>query len=64
MPAAAKPVAARPAVEQPIAEKPAPQAKPPRPPEQRRARPERELEDAPESGGFHKGNMPAFLLRK
>ena len=64
MPAAAKPVAARPAVEQPIAEKPAPQAKPPRQPEQRRARPERELEDAPESGGFHKGNMPAFLLRK
>ena len=61
---AAKPVAARPAVEQPIAEKPAPQAKPPRQPEQRRARPERELEDAPESGGFHKGNMPAFLLRK
>ncbi|HRA94988.1 MAG TPA: DEAD/DEAH box helicase [Aestuariivirga sp.] len=64
MPAAAKPVAARPAVEQPIAEKPAPQAKPPRQPEQRRTRPERELEDAPESGGFHKGNMPAFLLRK
>ena len=61
---AAKPVAARPAVEQPIAEKPVPQAKPPRQPEQRRARPERELEDAPESGGFHKGNMPAFLLRK
>ena len=24
----------------------------------------RHLEDAPESGGFHSGNMPAFLLRK
>jgi superfamily II DNA/RNA helicase len=33
-------------------------------PEHRRASPARELEDAPESGGFHKGNMPAFLLRK
>ena len=33
-------------------------------PEQRRARAPRELEDAPESGGFHEGNMPAFLLRK
>ena len=57
--------------EKPIAEKPVFVAKPeavrsPRhtPQEQRRARPERELEDAPESGGFHKGNMPAFLLRK
>ena len=44
--------------------KPVPQARPPRQAEQRRARPERELEDAPESGGFHKGNMPAFLQRK
>ncbi|MEQ1520051.1 MAG: DEAD/DEAH box helicase [Aestuariivirga sp.] len=63
-PAAMVPAAARPAVEQPIAEKPVPQARSQRQPEQRRARPERELEDAPESGGFHKGNMPAFLLRK
>ena len=63
-PAVTVPAAARPVVEQPIAEKPMPQARPPRQPEQRRARPERELEDAPESGGFHKGNMPAFLLRK
>ncbi len=64
VPAAAKPVAARPVVENPVAEKPVPQARPPRQQEQRRARPERELEDAPESGGFHKGNMPAFLQRK
>jgi len=64
VPAAAKPAAARPVVEQPVAERPVPQVRPPRQPEQRRARPERELEDAPESGGFHKGNMPAFLLRK
>ena len=63
-PAAMVPAAARPAVEQPVAENPVPQARPQRQPEQRRARPERELEDAPESGGFHKGNMPAFLLRK
>jgi len=63
-PVAAKPVAARPVAENPVAEKPVPQARPPRQQEQRRARPERELEDAPESGGFHKGNMPAFLLRK
>ena len=33
-------------------------------PQHRRPRPERELEDAPEAGGFHKGNMPAFLARK
>ena len=33
-------------------------------PEHRRTRPVRELEDAPETGGFHEGNMPAFLLRK
>ena len=64
VPAVAKPVAARPVVENPVAERPVQQARPPRQPEQRRARPERELEDAPESGGFHKGNMPAFLLRK
>ena len=64
IPADSKPVAARPVVENPVAEKPVPQVRPPRQPEQRRARPERELEDAPESGGFHKGNMPAFLLRK
>jgi len=64
VPAAAKPAAARPVVEQSVAEKPVPQVRPSRQPEQRRARPERELEDAPESGGFHKGNMPAFLLRK
>ena len=62
--AVAKPVVARPVVENPVAEKPVPQARPPRQQEQRRERPERELEDAPESGGFHKGNMPAFLLRK
>jgi superfamily II DNA/RNA helicase len=64
IPAAPKLAAARAVVENPVAEKPVPQARPPRQPEQRRARPERELEDAPESGGFHKGNMPAFLLRK
>jgi superfamily II DNA/RNA helicase len=64
IPAVAKPVVARPVAENPVAEKPVPQARPQRQPEQRRARPERELEDAPESGGFHKGNMPAFLLRK
>jgi superfamily II DNA/RNA helicase len=68
-PAAREPVAAKPAAAAPIAEKPVAQATPPRQPEkrqpeQRRTRPERELEDAPESGGFHKGNMPAFLLRK
>ena len=63
-PAAKAPAVARPVVEQPVSEKPVAQARPPRQPEQRRARPERELEDAPESGGFHKGNMPAFLLRK
>jgi hypothetical protein len=57
--------------EKPVAVKPVFQAKPeavkpPRhnPPEHRRARPVRELEDAPEAGGFHEGNMPAFLLRK
>jgi superfamily II DNA/RNA helicase len=54
-----KPISAK-----PVAVKPAPDARPVRQPEQRRPRPERELEDAPESGGFHKGNMPAFLLRK
>ena len=60
-PDAAKPIAARPATAKPVPDvRPAPV----RQPEQRRARPERELEDAPESGGFHKGNMPAFLLRK
>jgi superfamily II DNA/RNA helicase len=64
IPVAAKPATARPVAETPVAEKPVPQARPPRQQEQRRARPERELEDAPESGGFHKGNMPAFLLRK
>ena len=64
IPAVAKPVVARPVAENPVAEKPVPQARPPRQQEQRRARAERELEDAPESGGFHKGNMPAFLLRK
>jgi superfamily II DNA/RNA helicase len=64
VPAAAKPVDPRPVVENPVAEKPLRQARPQHQPEQRRARPERELEDAPESGGFHKGNMPAFLLRK
>ncbi|MDO8352629.1 MAG: DEAD/DEAH box helicase [Aestuariivirga sp.] len=64
IPAVAKPLVARPVAENPVAEKPVPQARPPRQQEQRRARPERELEDAPESGGFHKGNMPAFLLRK
>jgi superfamily II DNA/RNA helicase len=60
-PDAAKHIAAK-----PVAVKPVPEMKPVtvRQPEQRRARPERELEDAPESGGFHKGNMPAFLLRK
>jgi superfamily II DNA/RNA helicase len=68
-PAARDPVAAKPAAAGPVAEKPVAQARPPRQPEQRqpeqrRTRPERELEDAPESGGFHKGNMPAFLLRK
>jgi superfamily II DNA/RNA helicase len=62
IPAVAKPVAARPVAENPVAEKPVRQARPQQ--EQRRARPERELEDAPESGGFHKGNMPAFLQRK
>ena len=50
--------------EKPVAVKPMPDVKPIRQPEQRRPRPERELEDAPESGGFHKGNMPAFLQRK
>jgi superfamily II DNA/RNA helicase len=64
VPAVVKPVVARPVVENPVAEKPVPQTRPPRQQEQRRARPERELEDAPESGGFHKGNMPAFLQRK
>ncbi|HUQ36435.1 MAG TPA: DEAD/DEAH box helicase [Aestuariivirga sp.] len=64
VPAIAKPAAARPVAENPLAEKPVPQVRPSRQQEQRRARPERELEDAPESGGFHKGNMPAFLLRK
>ncbi len=64
IPAVAKPVTARPVAENPVAEKPVPRPRPQRQPEQRRAKPERELEDAPESGGFHKGNMPAFLLRK
>ena len=64
IPAVAKPVVARAVAENPVAERPVPQARPPRQQEQRRSRPERELEDAPESGGFHKGNMPAFLLRK
>jgi hypothetical protein len=64
VPAAAKPVTPRPVAENPVAERPVPQARLPRQQEQRRARPERELEDAPESGGFHKGNMPAFLQRK
>lgn len=54
-----KPVAAK-----PVAVKPMPEARSVRQQEHRRPRPERELEDAPESGGFHKGNMPAFLLRK
>ncbi len=38
--------------------------RPQRQPEQRRGRPARQLEDAPDDGGFHQGNMPAFLLRK
>jgi superfamily II DNA/RNA helicase len=54
----------KPAAEKPVAMKPVTDVKPIRQPEQRRPRPERELEDAPESGGFHKGNMPAFLQRK
>ena len=54
----------KPVAEKPVAVKPVPDVRPVRQPEQRRPRPERELEDAPESGGFHKGNMPAFLLRK
>ena len=69
---AAKPVAA----EKPVAEaRPRHDAKPraeaaakhpPRstPPEHHRARPPRSLEDAPDDGGFHTGNMPAFLVRK
>ncbi len=54
-----KPVAAK-----PVAVKPVPDVRPVHQPEHRRPRPERELEDAPDAGGFHKGNMPAFLLRK
>jgi superfamily II DNA/RNA helicase len=38
--------------------------KPQRSPEPRRAKPSRQLEDAPDDGGFHQGNMPAFLMRK
>ncbi len=38
--------------------------RPQRQPEPRRGRPARQLEDAPDDGGFHQGNMPAFLLRK
>ena len=55
-----KPVAATPVPEV----KPVQHVKPAHHQEHRRARPERELEDAPDAGGFHKGNMPAFLLRK
>ena len=61
-----KPDAAKPIAAKPVTAKPVPDVRPApvRQPEQRRARPERELEDAPELGGFHKGNMPAFLARK
>jgi superfamily II DNA/RNA helicase len=38
--------------------------KPQRSTEPRRAKPPRQLEDAPDDGGFHQGNMPAFLMRK
>ena len=38
--------------------------KPQRAPEPRRDKPARQLEDAPDDGGFHQGNMPAFLMRK
>ncbi|MGB8314296.1 MAG: DEAD/DEAH box helicase [Aestuariivirga sp.] len=73
-PEAAKPVIEAKAEVQPEVARP-PRNPPPEPrraapeqrrhqPEHRRASPARELEDAPESGGFHKGNMPAFLLRK
>ena len=64
-------VAEKPEVAKPVLEvkpvqhaRPVQHAKPAHHQEHRRARPERELEDAPEAGGFHKGNMPAFLLRK
>jgi superfamily II DNA/RNA helicase len=60
-----KPAARREAAShKPKAEPKAPRAdaKPPRPQKQPRSSP-RELPDAPESSGFHKGNMPAFLMR-
>ncbi len=46
------------------APKPPRAAQPTRAAEPRNNRPERVLEDAPDDGGFHKGNMPAFLMRK
>ena len=56
----------------PVAEAPKAAAQPERPPhrsperaaEPRRTKPARQLEDAPDDGGFHQGNMPAFLMRK
>ncbi len=53
-PEAAKPVEAA----KPHAERPS------RAPQPRQHRPARQLEDAPDVGGFHQGNMPAFLMRK
>ena len=53
-PEAAKPVEAA----KPRAERPS------RAPQPRQHRPARQLEDAPDVGGFHQGNMPAFLMRK
>ena len=54
-----KPEAANPVeVPKPHAERPS------RAPAPRHPRPARQLEDAPDVGGFHQGNMPAFLMRK
>jgi superfamily II DNA/RNA helicase len=54
-----KPEAAKPVeVPKPHAERPS------RPPAPRHPRPARQLEDAPDVGGFNQGNMPAFLMRK
>ncbi len=60
--AAAKPQEAKPRSEAPRVQ-PTPEPARPRHPE-RNANPPRSLPDAPDHGGFHKDNMPAFLMQK
>jgi superfamily II DNA/RNA helicase len=50
--------------EKPVVAEVSPVARPQRASESRHTKPARQLEDAPDDGGFHQGNMPAFLMRK